>query len=155
VAVVLVIHILAVVLFVGPSAVAASMFPGFVPLAVGEKPPVRGLKRPQRSGAVAAVLHRISRTYGLLALIVPVAGIALAVTWNKFGEAWLITAMILTVIAGVLFAVRIVPLQANLLESPPTRRRLSALAGTVGIFNLLWVATLVLMVLQPGGKHHA
>ena len=85
----------------------------------------------------------------------PTAGLVLAVAWNKFGEAWLIAAMCVTVVAGVLYAVRIVPAQAAALAAPASRRALTVLGATTGVFNLLWVIVLVLMVWQPGGSHHA
>jgi hypothetical protein len=160
----LIAHIAAVVLFVGPAAVAASMFPGAVPLddaagAAAENVEQTGARtdRPprERSEASARLLHRISRVYGTLALIVPAAGLVLAIAWNKFDEAWLIAAMSITVVAGVLYAVRIVPAQKAALAAPASRRSLVTLGATTGVFNLLWAIVLVLMVWQPGGSHHA
>ena len=113
------------------------------------------LSRHPRSIQVAVALHRISKVYGVLSLIVPAAGIALAILFGKFTEPWLIIAMSLTAVAGVLFATRIVPAQASALASPPSRRSLSQLGALTGLFNLLWVAVLVLMVLRPGEAHAA
>ncbi len=144
--VLLVIHLVAGILFVGPSAVATSLFPGYVPVREGESVS----SRHPRSLAVAQILHRICRVYGLLALIVPAAGIALAIIGNRFTEIWLISAMVLTAIAGVILAVRIVPMQAGTLAAPASRKQISALGGFVGIFNLLWVVVVILMVTQPG-----
>ncbi|RIX26399.1 hypothetical protein [Amnibacterium setariae] len=145
--VLLVVHVLAAVLFVGPAAVSASLFPAAVPLGVGE---ARRPRDERRSADAARLLHRVSRVYGLLAVSVPVAGIVLGLLWGKFDEAWLVVALGLTVAAGVLLAVRIVPGQAAMLRRPPGRREVASAAALVGVFNLLWVVVLVLMVLQPG-----
>jgi hypothetical protein len=148
----LVVHIAAAVLFLGPATVASSLFPGAVPVDPGEEPP-----RPRdarRDAGVARVLHRISRVYGALALVVPVAGLVLGLLWNKFGQAWLVVALCGTAVAGVLYAVRIVPAQAAALAHPPTRRDVASLSATAGVFALLWVVVLVLMVLQPGAPEH-
>jgi hypothetical protein len=145
--VLIVIHIAAAILFIGPMSIASSMFPGYVPAEPGVA------SRHPRSSQVAVVLHRVSRIYGVLSLIVPAAGIALAIAFGKFTEPWLIIAMVLTAVAGVLFATRIVPAQASALESPPTRGFVSRLGALTGVFNLLWVAVLVLMILRPGDTH--
>jgi len=147
--VLLVVHVAAAVLFIGPAAVAASTLPRYVPI---EDAP-SNQRDTQRNRSVALALHRFSRIYGLLALIVPIAGLLLGLLWNKFGQAWLLAAMVLTAIAGALYALRIVPAQAAAVAAPVPRRRITALTGAAGIFNLLWLAVLVLMVLQPGGPH--
>lgn len=144
----LVVHIAAAVLFLGPATVASSLFPGAVPIDPGGGAP--GPRDARRDERVARVLHRISRVYGALALVVPVAGLVLGLLWGKFGQAWLVVALGGTVIAGVLYAVRIVPAQATALDHPPTRRQVASLHATAGVFALLWVIVLVLMVLQPG-----
>lgn len=146
-AVLLVVHVAAAVLFIGPAAVAASLLPAYVP--IEDAPSKR--RDGQRSRSVALALHRISRVCGVLALIVPIVGLLLGLLWNKFGQAWLLTAMLLTVIAGALYALRIVPAQSAALAAPASRRRVTALSGLAGVFNVLWLAVLVLMVLQPGG----
>lgn len=142
----LVIHITAAVLFVGPAAVASSLFGGYVPIS----DPAKEKDRHVRSEQVAQLLHRICRVYGILALIVPAAGIVLAILGNRFTEAWLIAAMVLTVVAGVVFAVRIVPAQAAALATPATRKQIGSTGGFVGFYNLLWIVVVVLMVTQPG-----
>jgi hypothetical protein len=147
-AVLIVIHIAAAILFIGPASVASSMFPGYVPVESNTD------SRHPRSSQVAVALHRISRVYGVLSLIVPAAGIALAVAFGKFTEPWLIIAMGLTAVAGVLFATRIVPAQASALSSPPSLHLVGRLGALTGVFNLLWLAVLVLMILRPGDTHH-
>jgi hypothetical protein len=142
----LVIHVVAGILFVGPAAVASSLFAGYVPLGDADV----ATDRHTRSASVARVLHRICRTYGLLSLIVPAAGIALAIIGNRFTEAWLIIALVLTAIAGVIFAVRIIPMQASSLATPFTRRQIGALGALTGVYNVLWVIVVILMVTRPG-----
>lgn len=147
----LVIHVVAAVLFIGPSAVTASLFPRYVPLS-----DAAGTARDSaRSLQVATAVHRIARVYGALALIVPAAGLVVGILWDKFGQAWLLVAMGLTVVAGVLFAIGIVPRQRAALESPPTRREAAVLGVLAGVFNLLWLAVLILMIVQPGAPRDA
>lgn len=144
--VLLVIHVLGAVLFIGPAAVTSSLFPRYVPVT----DPDGSSRDLARSLSVAAALQRIARTYGMLALVVPAAGLVLGILWDKFSQGWLIAAMVLTAAAGVLFAALIVPTQRRLLTEPAPRANLTRLGIQAGIFNLLWVAVLVLMLVQPG-----
>ena len=73
-AVLLSVHVLAGILFVGPVAVAASLFPRYAPVA-------RAVEGADRSVGVARVLHRITRVYGVLALAVPMMGFGAAPTF--------------------------------------------------------------------------
>jgi len=141
----LVIHVLGAVLFIGPAAVTASLFPRYVPITDGNG----GMRDEARSLSVATALNRVARTYGMLALVVPAAGLVLGILWDKFSQGWLLVAMLLTAVAGVLFAVLIVPAQRRLLQQPAPRAQVTRLGIQSGIFNLLWVAVLVLMVTQP------
>jgi hypothetical protein len=133
----LAVHVVAGILFVGPVTVAASLFPRFA------GPPG------DPHVVVARVLHRVTRTYGALALGVPLVGLLLAAVQGRLGEIWITVAMVLTAVAGGLLALRIAPGQGEALADPrPERlRRLRALTGA---FNLLWVAVVVLMVVRPG-----
>jgi len=141
-------HVVFAILFVGPPAVSVSIFPRFVPAAVGVE------SRPDRAGerslAVARVLHRLTRVYGLLALAVPVLGIALAIVQHRITEVWILVAMLLTAAAGGLLALRIVPAQRAALEREATRGELGRMGMLGGIFNLLWVVVVVLMIVRPG-----
>ena len=105
-------HVLAGILFVGPVAVTISLFPRFAPQSVaGAAQP--GAAAP--GAAVATVLHRITRVYGILALVVPVIGLVLAAVQGRLGEVWITIAMVLTAVAGGLLALRIVPAQRDAL----------------------------------------
>lgn len=137
-AVLLSVHVVAAILFVGPSAVAASMFPRFVP------------GQADASTAVAGTLHRITRVYGLLGLVVPIVGIALAVYQGRMTEIWVLVAMGLTALAGGLLALQIYPRQREALTGaggPDVRKTLGMLAG---VYNLIWVVVVVLMIARPG-----
>jgi hypothetical protein len=160
------VHVVAGILFVGPVAAVTSLFPRFVRADAG-------------SAAVARQLHRITRGYGVLALVVPAAGLVLAAVQGRFGEIWVTVAMVLTAVAGGLLALRIAPLQAELLQAMSLRaepqqaallraepqqaaplptvraheepaRPLRTMRALVGVFNLLWVAVVVLMIVRPG-----
>lgn len=143
-------HVLAGILFIGPVAVTCSVFARYVPVA----DPIPGDNRDDgRSARVALALHRITRVYGVLGLAVPAFGIALALAQQRFGEIWITVAMVLTAVAGALLALRIVPAQAAAIAHPPGRRRLAGLTALAGVFNLLWVAVVVLMIVRPGSVY--
>jgi hypothetical protein len=146
------VHVLAGIVFVGGSAVAASLFPRYVPVAAavpagvaaGAEPP------PERHRAVALLLHRITRVYGLLGVVVPVVGIVLAVVQGRMSEIWINVAMLLTVAAGLLLALAIYPRQRAALDAPDDGARLRRLSMLAGIYNLLWAIVVVLMIVRPG-----
>ena len=140
-------HVLAGILFVGPVAVTTSMFPRFAPVAAGT---ADASARSERSASVARMLHGVTRVYGVLALVVPVIGLVLAAVQGRLGEIWIIVAMVLTAVAGGLLALRIAPGQRAALESPGDAARLRGLSMLTGVFNLLWAAVVVLMVVRPG-----
>ncbi|MGH3171145.1 MAG: hypothetical protein ACRDN0_35420 [Trebonia sp.] len=151
----LILHVLAAVIAVGPVAVAGSMFP----------PAARkAAVIPGRAEAVAAVrlLHRICRVYAVVGLAVPVFGFATASSLHVLGGPWLITSIALTGIAAVVLALMVLPAQATILADltgsassavragslnrPPVQR----LAALTGVFNLLWATVTILMIVRPG-----
>ncbi|MGP3964189.1 hypothetical protein ACTWPT_50335 [Nonomuraea sp. 3N208] len=148
------IHVLASIVFVGGSAVAASLFPRYAPLAPAAGPP--GEPSPaagppgERSPAVAALLHRITGGYAAFGLVVPVAGIALALVQGRMGEIWINVAMVLTIVAGGLLATQIHPRQRKALSTPDDGRRLRTLSMLAGVYNLMWAIVVVLMIVRPG-----
>jgi hypothetical protein len=93
-----------------------------------------------------------SRTYALLALGVPTVGLVLAAVQDRLGDVWIVIAMVLTAVAGGLLALRIVPLQADTLRGTASTGDPGSLRMLTGMFNLLWVAVVVLMVLRPGAE---
>ncbi|WP_020495573.1 hypothetical protein [Sciscionella marina] len=127
-------HVLAAVLAIGPVAVAASMFPAAVRKADGELGTVR-------------LLHRICRIYAVAGVAVPLFGLATASSLGVLGDTWLIISIVLTVVAAGLLAFVILPGQQRLLAGAGARK---PLAMTTGLFNLLWAAVTVLMIVRPG-----
>ncbi|NYH54906.1 hypothetical protein HNR06_004495 [Nocardiopsis arvandica] len=156
------VHVLAAIVFVGGSAVATSLFPRFapvaggVPAAVGDTAAPSGGTRPgarspgERNPAVAALLHRITRGYAVAGITVPVAGIALALLQGRMGEVWITVAMLLTAAAGVLLAAQIYPRQRDALREPGDPGGLRTLSMLAGIYNLVWAVVVVLMIVRPG-----
>ncbi|RZE97311.1 DUF2269 family protein [Streptomyces sp. SCA2-2] len=136
-------HVLAAILAIGPITVAASMFPR--------------LARTAPTPETPALLHKICRSYAYVGAAVPVLGIATGAALGVLSDAWLVVSIVLTgVAAGVLVAV-ILPGQGELLEAGEgavtgeERRSAGArLAMTTGVFNLLWAAVVVLMIVRPG-----
>ncbi|MFI6508680.1 hypothetical protein ACIBCT_13835 [Streptosporangium sp. NPDC050855] len=153
------IHVLAGIVFVGGSAVAASLFPRYAPVAagvvvnpaaVGAPAGPRPEPQEERSRAVAVALHRITRVYGVFGVVVPVVGIALALVQGRMDEIWVNVSMILTAGAGGLLALQIYPRQRDALADPDDGGRLRTLSMLAGIYNLLWAIVVVIMIVRPG-----
>lgn len=141
------IHVLAVIIAIGPIAVAASIFPAATRRAIdtGTEVPVLGM------------LHRICRIYAVVGILVPAFGIVTAKSLGVLTDAWLIVSIVLTLIAAVVLGLLILPRQESILESFTETstgalqvRDTARLAMYTGIFNLLWAAVTVLMIVRPG-----
>jgi hypothetical protein len=93
----LAVHVLAAIVAIGPVTVAASMFPAAL-----------------RRGDLAALrtLHRICRVYAALGVVVPVFGLATASSLGVLGDTWLITSIVLTVVAAAVLGLVILPSQS-------------------------------------------
>jgi uncharacterized membrane protein len=149
------IHVLAAILTIGPVAISASMFP---PAARG----ARGKPEDPHKNAVVRVLHRITRVYAVIGILVPVFGLATGLALGVLGHTWLILSMVLTAAAATIVIVFILPGQRSVLAvleahtidaghgAPATTAIVSRLAMHTGIFNLLWAAVVVLMIYRPG-----
>jgi hypothetical protein len=151
------VHVLAGIVFVGGSAVATSLFPRYAPVLtpVGVGAPAGESTQEgsgERNRAVALALHRITRVYGIVGIVVPAVGIALAMAQGRMGEVWITISMLLTAAAGALLALHIYPRQRDALAGPDDGRRLRALSMTAGIYNLLWAIVVVLMIVRPGAS---
>lgn len=153
------VHVLAAIIFVGPVTVAASMFPP-----IARRSLTAGT---ENAGTVVAgtgdvgvlrVLHRISRGYAIGGLTVPVFGLAVGAGLGVLGDYWLIISMVLTLAAAGVLAFIVLPGQSRVLaaatgsqeqraESLPQAK---ALSMTTGIFALLWAVVVVLMIVRPG-----
>ncbi|MFD1933572.1 MULTISPECIES: hypothetical protein [Nonomuraea] len=160
-AVLLSIHVLASIVLVGGSAIATSLFPRYAPVATSVTAaqgvagaPADPLQDTQgeRDRAVAVALHRITRGYGMLGVVVPVAGITLALVQGRMGELWITVSMVLTAVAGGLLALQIYPRQRDALAAPDDGTRLRTLSMLAGIYNLLWAVVVVLMIVRPGAQ---
>lgn len=135
----LVAHIGAAIVFIGPATFSSSAFARFAAPGTRE---------------VAMALHSATRTYGRATLIVPAVGIALAAQRGLFTQGWLIAATGIFVVALALLDGVVVPAQARALDglrdgadipaSLKMRLRLGA-----GLFALCWVVVLALMVMKP------
>jgi uncharacterized membrane protein len=142
------IHVLAAIVAIGPVCVAASMFPPEARRALEAEP---------GSAARLAVLARVCRTYAVLGLAVPVFGIGLASSMRVLTQTWVLVSLVLTLAAAGVLALVILPGQRALIgatTAPAPSAALVAttrrLAATTGVFNLLWAAVTVLMILRPG-----
>lgn len=144
------VHVLAAIIFIGPVTVAASMFP---PLAR------RALEGDGDLG-VLRTLHRISRGYAIGGIVVPVFGLALAIGMDVLGDTWLIVSIALTLAAALVLALKVIPDQAGILAGvggdEGTRAALlpkaKALSMDTGVFALLWAVVVVLMIVRPGSS---
>lgn len=152
-------HVAAAIILLGPVVVATSMFPAEAAKArVGA----------EESVGRAAVLHRITKTYGLLSVLVPLlGGVVMAFDWDLYrSNYWLHTAIIVSVIAWGILIFMVMPQQRKMMgslgaldpaDADPSdhtanfeKSKAQASAGA-GIFNLLWIIVLVLMFLPSPG----
>lgn len=148
-------HVLAAVLFIGPVTFAVSTFH------------VQALKARDgdtRAAGAAQVLHKLSSTYGVLAAVVPLLGVTVMFTdsayWSR-GQFHI--ALTLAVIAWIILLLLIIPRQKKMMGSlglldaadhdPETdtladgdwagaKKQLSMFGG---VFSLLWLIMFVLM----------
>lgn len=150
-----ILHVAAAIMLLGPVVVATSMFP---------KTAAEARTGSEEAVGRATVLHRISKTYGLLSALVPLlGGVLLALDWDTHrSNYWLHTAIVLSVIAWALLLAMVIPQQRKIMgtlgalspaEADPSDTtgnfegaKAKAAAGA-GIFNLLWVLVLILMYL--------
>lgn len=147
------VHILAAILTIGPVAIVASMFPRYARAAlVAPDDPTKS--------SVVRILHRITRVYAMIGVLVPVFGIATAVSIGVLGDTWVIVSMVLTAVAAILLIAVVLPDQARVIEtldsgsagvSDTTPDRIARRLGMqTGVFNLIWAIVVVLMIYRPG-----
>lgn len=144
--VLLILHVLAAVISVGPVTVAASMFPAAARKAFAE--PGSGL-------SVLRALNRICRVYAIFGIAVPFFGLATAGSMRVFADAWVIVSIVLTAAAAGVLAMLVLPGQNAILaaldsESPSEPVTAGRVAMYTGMFNLLWAVVTVLMIVRPG-----
>ncbi|MFG1791278.1 hypothetical protein [Nocardia sp. NPDC049149] len=141
------VHVLAVILAVGPVTVAASMFAPTTRRALaGTEVEIN------HEPAILGTLHRICRVYAYLGILVPIFGALTALSLGVLTDTWLIVSIGLTAAAAAVLVLLILPGQqkilADLTGTTPTLIR--RLGMDTGIFNILWVAVTVLMIVRPG-----
>ncbi|GHH12936.1 hypothetical protein [Streptomyces rubradiris] len=141
----LAVHVIAAILAIGPVAVAASMFPPVARRAAATT-------GPGSTDATASLhlLHRICRVYAVVGVVVPVFGFATAGEMGVLGSPWLIVSIALTALAALVLVALVLPAQSALLEGSTETGRAARLAMYTGLFNLLWAAVTVLMIVRPG-----
>lgn len=105
----LILHVLTGIIFVGPVTVAVSLFPRYARLATGPAEREAAL-------AVLRLLRRISVTYAVLGISVPVLGVGVATELGVLSDGWLIAAMLLTLAAAGILALLVLPAQGAILE---------------------------------------
>ena len=141
----LILHVIAAIVAIGPVSVAASMFPS----AARSSDPAR-----------VGVLIRICRVYAVVSVAVPLFGFATAASLHVLGSPWVLASIGLTALAAFVLGFVILPAQDRILvtlspsESSTKHefdaRTVTRLAMYTGMFNLLWASVTVLMILRPG-----
>jgi uncharacterized membrane protein len=144
------VHVLVAILTVGPVAVAASRFAPALR---------RAAAAPGDSASVASLhtLYRICRVYALIGIAVPVFGFATAGAMHVTGDAWVLVSIGLTAVAAGVLALLVLPRQRTALAEIAAAAPIDPSAGAriamvTGVFNLLWVAVTVLMIVRPGSS---
>ncbi len=141
----LILHIAAAVLFIGPVMVSTSAF---------GKQALAASTGDARAEGVATNLHGITKVYGWLSALVPVFGIILLFSfWDSFSSSYNFhAALALGVIAWIILLAVIIPKQKKTVAALGANdstfdlakaKKHSAMFG--GIFNLLWIITFILM----------
>lgn len=155
------IHVIAGLLFLGPVTVAGSLFPRYARQALDHLP-----DRTQAYGAVR-LLYRITTGYAVAAVTVPVFGLSAASEKHAFGQAWLQVSIGLVAAAAALLGLIVLPGQRRVIteldcpqcegsrshQTPDLRRLLTRLSVSTGLFALTWVSVAALMIAKPGGTH--
>lgn len=148
-------HVVAAIILLGPVVVSTSMFP---------KQAVEARTGGEEATGRASVLHKVTNTYGMLSVLVPLlGGLVMATDWSTYKTNYFLhTAIILSVIAWGLLFLMVIPQQRAIMGSlgalSPAegdvsdaasnfeKAKAKAAAGA-GIFNLLWLLTFILMFL--------
>ncbi|MEW2285410.1 hypothetical protein [Streptomyces sp. NPDC047841] len=144
------VHVIAAILAIGPVAVAASMFPPAARRALATGPGDDAGHGDGDPTGTLRLLHRICRVYAVVGVVVPVFGFATASEMGVLGSAWLIVSIALTALAALVLAALVLPAQSALLEGSAGAGRAARLGMVTGLFNLLWAAVTVLMIVRPG-----
>lgn len=137
--VLIILHVMTAILLLGPLTVGVSMFPPQM------------LKASQGDAAAlgaSRILHRISATYGLWSVMVPVIGAAVMFSdWATYkSQGTFHLAIVLSIIAWALLFFMVAPTQKKAMAALENNDAAFDFAGakkklsiTSGIFCLLWV----------------
>lgn len=94
--------------------------------------------------------------YAAVGVVVPVFGLATASSMGVLGDVWLVVSIVLTALAAALLAGVVLPRQSALLaglaDGTVPAREAARLGMATGMFNLLWAAVTVLMIVRPGSS---
>ncbi|MEU2061710.1 hypothetical protein [Streptomyces sp. NPDC013455] len=113
--------------------------------------PVRADAPGERGDAgTLRLLHRICRVYAVVGVVVPVFGFATASEMGVLGSAWLVVSIALTALAALVLVALVLPVQNAFVEGGGSTALTTRLAMSTGLFNLLWAAVTVLMIVRPG-----
>lgn len=139
-------HIVGAILLLGPLTAAASRFPAVVV----------STETAPGDVAVAAELHRTTKTYGSAAVVVPVLGLVLARRIDVLGALWVQASLGLVAATAILLFAVVLPEQSTLiarLESDGSsaigRADVARLRVATGLLGLTWVVVVLLMVGKP------
>jgi hypothetical protein len=136
--IVLIAHVLAAIITIGPTTMAASIFPRSV---------LDG------DWQVARAMHRITHRYGKANLLVLVFGLWLAWRFEWFEYAWVSWALGLFILAGIVLVGLVEPEQKRLLareaDAPLAKGDVAKARMWSGIYGVLWVIVLYLMIAKP------
>lgn len=106
-----------------------------------------------REEGVVRFLHRTTRLYGWISVVVFLAGAAMAGTGRGFDETWLSVSMLLFVIGLIMILGIVEPDQRKAVRmlqgDGQAAVGTSRIAAVSGVVSLLWIAILVLMIWQP------
>lgn len=154
--VILIAHVIGAIVLIGPPTAAASIFPRHVTVepSGGRSPesPGEASGSAAQNPALLSALHRLTRVYSALGALVPALGIILAARMGILGDGWVITSMALTVMAALILAFAVVPLQSRALQGAVERPALLKLRASAGAFAVLWAVVVALMILRPGAS---
>lgn len=153
---ILILHILAAILLLGPVTVAVSAFAPAIFAASQGNELARGR---------AYTMYKITRAYGLLSLIVPILGVAVMLTDSSYWkEGRFHASILLSVIAWAVLFFLVLPRQKRTIEAlniieegeeapkelptiPDWNKAKAQLSMFGGIFSLLWVIIAILMLI--------
>lgn len=148
-------HVLSAVLFIGPVTIAVSTFHGQA---------VKAHRGDARAAGAAQVLHKLTSVYGVLAALVPLLGVAIMFTDSAYlRQGQFHAAIVVAVVAWILLLLLIIPRQKKMMGAlglldaadhdpesdhladdawEKTRKQLAMFGG---VFCLLWLIMFILM----------